>query len=94
MRAACRAGASGFLAGRSIWAQARRHFPISSHAAGSSPIRGAVHAQLAGVVAAEGRAWRVDYADLEGIDREGALAAAVPALGGNSAGAGSAARRE
>ena len=50
--------------------------------------------ELAAVVAAEGRAWRADYTDLAAIDREGAFAAAVPALGTNSPGGGPAAARD
>jgi tagatose 1,6-diphosphate aldolase len=92
LRAACRAGASGFLAGRSIWAEAMAAFPDLARCRGGLRENAVPYMrELAAVVAAEGHAWRADYQDLAGIDREGAFAAAVPALGNHSPGSGPAA---
>jgi tagatose 1,6-diphosphate aldolase len=81
LRFAYRAGASGFLAGRAIWADAMTGFPdLDACRAGLRASAVPYMRELAALTAAEAPAWRCDYADLRAIDREGAFAAAVPAL--------------
>jgi tagatose 1,6-diphosphate aldolase len=77
---AYRAGASGFLAGRAIWAEAMAAFPDLD--ACRAALRDSGVSYMRGLAALTGRradGWRVDYADLQGIDREGAFATAVGA---------------
>ena len=82
LRFAYRAGASGFLAGRAIWADAMAAFPDIEGCRAALRASGVPYMRaLAALTAAEARGWRCAYDDLGGIGREGAFAAAVPALG-------------
>jgi hypothetical protein len=70
------------LAGRAISADAMAAFPdLDACRAGLGASGVPYMRELADLTAREARAWRPDYADLNGIEREGAFAAAVPALG-------------
>jgi tagatose 1,6-diphosphate aldolase len=81
MRFAYGAGANGFLAGRAIWADAMAAFPDLDACRAQLCASGVPYLRdLAALTADEAPAWRCDYADLSGIDREGEFVAAVPAL--------------
>lgn len=82
VRHAYRAGASGFLVGRAIWASALGAFPdIEACRTGLRQSAVSYMRELAVRTNSEARDWEADYSDLRGILREGDFAAAVPKLG-------------
>lgn len=82
LRHAYRAGASGFLVGRAIWASALAAFPdLEACRTGLRHSAVSYMRELAVRTNSEAQDWEADYSDLRGIEREGDFAAAVPPLG-------------
>jgi tagatose 1,6-diphosphate aldolase len=88
VRYACRAGASGFLAGRAVWLDALRAYPdLEAVRRELGSVSVPYLRRLSEVVRREGRPWRGDY-DFSAIEREGQFAAgygSAPAAGGGRA---------